>query len=74
MERKVIFFVLVHIEKGVFITHVDEESPTVKDYRYIIEKMLRGPAYVEIDLTVKRTSTSKRFSVTLDHVESKGAY
>ena len=62
------------IEKGDIITHVDEESTTGKDYEYILEEMLRGPAYTEVTLTIRRTSTNKRFDVTLDRVESKGLY
>ena len=62
------------IEKGDIITHVDEESTTGKDYKYILEEMLRGPAYTEVTLTIRRTSTNKRFDVTLDRVESKGLY
>ena len=62
------------IEKGDIITHVDEESTTGKDYRYILEEMLRGPAYTEVTLTIRRTSTKKTFNITLDRVESKGLY
>lgn len=62
------------IEKGDIITHVDGESTTGKDYEYILEKMLHGPAYTEVTLTIKRTSTNERFDVTLDRVESRGLY
>jgi carboxyl-terminal processing protease len=62
------------VEKGDIITHVDEEPTTGKDYRYILEEMLRGPAYTEVTLTIRRTSTNKSFDVTLDRVESKGLY
>jgi carboxyl-terminal processing protease len=62
------------IEKGDIITHVDGESTTGKIYEYILEEMLRGPAYTEVTLTIRRTSTNKTFDVTLDRVESKGLY
>ena len=62
------------IEKGDIITHVDQEPTTGKDYRYILEEMLRGPAYTEVTLTIRRTSTNKSFDVILDRVESKGLY
>jgi len=62
------------IEKGDIITHVDGEPTSGKDYEYILEEMLRGPAYTEVTLTIRRTSTNKRFEVTLDRVESKGLY
>jgi carboxyl-terminal processing protease len=62
------------IEKGDIITHVDEEPTTGKDYAYILEEMLRGPAYTEVTLTIRRTSTNRVFDVTLDRVESKGLY
>ena len=62
------------IEKGDIITHVNDESTTGKDYEYILEEMLRGPAYTEVTLTIKRTSTNKTFDVSLDRVESRGLY
>jgi carboxyl-terminal processing protease len=62
------------LEKGDIITHVDGEPTTGKEYEYILEKMLRGPAYTEVTLTIRRTSTSKVFDVILDRVESKGLY
>jgi carboxyl-terminal processing protease len=62
------------IEKGDVITHVDGEPTTGKDYEYILEKMLRGPAYTEVTLTIRRTSSNERFDVTLDRVESGGLY
>lgn len=62
------------IQKGDIITHVDEKPTTGKDYRIILEEMLRGPAYTEVTLTIRRTSTNKTFNITLDRVESKGLY
>ena len=62
------------VEKGDIITHVDEEPTTGKDYEYILEEMLRGPAYTEVTLTIQRTSANKIFDITLDRVESKGLY
>ncbi len=35
---------------------------------------VRGQAYIDITPNIRRTSTNKRFDVTLDHVESKGLY
>jgi len=62
------------VEKGDIITHVDDESTTGKDYEYILEEMLWGPAYTEVTLTIQRTSANKIFDITLDRVESKGLY
>jgi C-terminal processing protease CtpA/Prc len=62
------------IEKGDIIAHVDEEPTIGKDYEYILEEIFRGPAYTEVTLTIRRTSTNKRFGVTLDRVESNGFY
>jgi len=62
------------VERGDIITHVDNESTTGREYHYIIEEMLRGPAYTSVTLTIKRTSTDQTFDITLDRVESKGLY
>jgi hypothetical protein len=53
---------------------VDGEPKTGMEYEYILEKMLRGPAYIEVTLTIRRTSTNKVFDVTGDRVESQGLY
>jgi C-terminal processing protease CtpA/Prc len=45
--------------KGDIITHVDGEPTTGKDYEYVLEGMLRGPAYTEVTLTIRRTSSDK---------------
>ena len=62
------------VERGDIITHVDKESTTGKEYLYIIEEMLRGPAYTSVTLTIKRTSVNQTFNITLDRVESRGLY
>jgi carboxyl-terminal processing protease len=62
------------IERGDIITHIDNEETSGKDFMYILEDMLRGPAYTSVALTIKRTSTNKTFTLTLDRVESKSLY
>jgi carboxyl-terminal processing protease len=62
------------VEKGDIITHVDGESTSGRDYEYILEELLRGPAYTSVTLTIRRTSSNKTFDMTLDRVESKGLY
>ena len=62
------------VEKGDMITHVDGETTSGKDYEYILEEMLRGPAYTSVTLTIRRASSNKTFDMTLDRVESKGLY
>jgi len=63
-----------NIERGDIITHIDDVSTKGKEFKYILEYMLRGPAYTSVTLTIERTSLNKRFNVTLDRVESKGLY
>ena len=62
------------VEKGDIITHVDGEITSGRDYEYVLEEMLRGPAYTSVTLTIRRSSTNKTFDMTLDRIESKGLY
>lgn len=62
------------VERGDIITHIDDEKTSGKDYMYILENMLRGPAYTSVTLTIKRTRTNKTFDLTVARVESKGLY
>lgn len=62
------------VEKGDIITHVDDEITSGKDYEYILEEMLRGPAFTSVTLTIRRSSSNKIFDITLDRIESKGLY
>ena len=62
------------VEKGDIITHVDGETTSGRDYEYVLEEMLRGPAYTSVTLTIRRPSSNKTYNLTLDRVESKGLY
>ena len=62
------------VEKGDIITHVDGETTSGRDYEYVLEEMLRGPAYTSVTLTIRRPSSNKTYNMTLDRVESKGLY
>ena len=62
------------IEKGDIITHIDGESTSGRDFNYILEEMLRGPANTSVTLTIRRTSSNQTFNMTLDRVVSKGLY
>ncbi len=53
---------------------MDGEHTTGKEYEYILEIMLRGPAYIEVTPTIRRASNNKVFDVTRDRVESQGLY
>lgn len=62
------------VEKGDIITHVDGKTTSGRGYEYVLEEMLRGPAYTSVTLTIRRSSTNKTFDMTLDRIESKGLY
>ena len=62
------------VEMGDIITHVDGETTSGRDYQYVLEEMLRGPAYTSVTLTIRRPSSNKTYNMTLDRVESKGLY
>lgn len=62
------------VQRGDIITHIDKEGTSGKEYLYVLENMLRGPAYTSVTLTIKRTSTNQTFDLTLDRVESRGLY
>ena len=62
------------VEKGDIITHIDGKTTSGREFMYILEEMLRGPAYTSVTLTIKRSSTGLTFNMTLDRVESTGLY
>ena len=62
------------VERGDIITHIDRKSTSGREFEYILEEMLRGPAYTSVTLTIRRTSSGQTFNVTLDRVVSKGLY
>ena len=63
-----------NIQRGDIITHIDDVPTSGKDFDYILEYMLRGPAYTSVTLTIERNSSNEKFDLTLDRVESKGLY
>ena len=63
-----------NIERGDIITYIDDVPTSGKEFEYILEYMLRGPAYTSVTITIERASLNKKFNVTLDRVESKGLY
>jgi carboxyl-terminal processing protease len=62
------------VERGDIITHIDGKSTSGREFEYILEEMLRGPAYTSVTLTIRRSSTGQTFNMTLDRVVSKGLY
>jgi carboxyl-terminal processing protease len=62
------------VQKGDIITHIDGKTTSGREFEYVLEEMLRGPAYTSVTLTIQRYSTGQTFNMTLDRVESKGMY
>ena len=62
------------IMKGDIITHIDGIPTKGKDYEYILEEMIRGPAFTDITLTLKRSGEGKAKEITIGRIMIEGYY